>query len=259
MIIVLKNLYPRMIQVKLSGRVGNQMYQYCIARIVAMRNGYNFYIPPKGSSENCGSTEGYHLVDLFPNIDLGVKDAHIERFYEEDHRSQKYDPSILNLPNNTVIRGFFQSDKYYDGFESEIRKWFTVDSIDIGNKCVIHLRGSDYKTHTHWMLPPSYYKSAMEVVIKMDPHLEFLIVTDDIEYCNFHFPNIECVSNNMRTDFGLIYSSKYSIISNSTFSWWAAWLSDKKVTIAPNYWLNYNRPDLGFYPMDIKTNKFTYV
>jgi hypothetical protein len=60
-------------------------------------------------------------------------------------------------------------------------------------------------------------------------------------------------------DFKLMYNSKYCILSNSTFSWWSSWLTEKEISIAPNNWLNYNNPELGFHPIDIKTDKFLYV
>ena len=38
-----------------------------------------------------------------------------------------------------------------------------------------------------------------------------------------------------------------------------SWLSNKEISVAPNYWLNHNKPELGFYPIDIKSEKFIYV
>ena len=34
---------------------------------------------------------------------------------------------------------------------------------------------------------------------------------------------------------------------------------EKEKVIAPNNWLNYNKPELGFYPIDIKTDGFIYI
>jgi hypothetical protein len=37
----------------------------------------------------------------------------------------------------------------------------------------------------------------------------------------------------MMVDFKILYFSKYTIITNSSFSWWASWLSnDKEIVIA---------------------------
>ena len=63
----------------------------------------------------------------------------------------------------------------------------------------------------------------------------------------------------MMVDFEILYKSKINIIPNSTFSWWASWLDNKEMVVAPNNWWNYNKPELGFYPVDIKTEEFIYV
>jgi hypothetical protein len=63
----------------------------------------------------------------------------------------------------------------------------------------------------------------------------------------------------MMVDFKILYFSKYTIITNSSFSW-ASWLSnDKEIVVLSNNWFNYNRPQFGFSPVDIKTKKFEYI
>jgi len=125
--------------------------------------------------------------------------------------------------------------------------------------CYIHLRGTDYKNYTHWFLNSDYYYNSIKYVREQNPDISFLIITDDIEESKKIFPNFDCVSNEMMVDFNLLLNSKFLIISNSSFSWWAAWLKDKEVIVAPNNWINYNKPELGFYPKDIKTNEFYYI
>jgi len=39
----------------------------------------------------------------------------------------------------------------------------------------------------------------------------------------------------------LMQKCKYHIIPNSTFSWWGAWLSEPKLVVAPQHWLNPDR------------------
>ena len=257
-----------MIEGKLTGRMGNQMFQYSITRTIAEKNGFNFYIPPYGDPTICASTEGHHLSNFFPNMNLGKKDGDVVYRYVEDHTSQKYDPNIFNLPDFTFVSGFFQTDKYYRDYEDNVKSWFKVEMdsetssiinrYDIDKYCFIHLRGSDYKNHTHWFLTKDYYQSSMDR-INEEYDVKFVIITDDIEISKEWFPEIDAISNEMMVDFKLIYYSKYCIISNSTFSWWASWLSNKKISIAPNNWLNHNKPEDGFYPVDIKSDKFIYV
>jgi hypothetical protein len=99
----------------------------------------------------------------------------------------------------------------------------------------------------------------MDYIRNIKPDIKFLIVTDDIDESKKLFPDIDCVSHDMITDFSILLNSRYLIITNSTFSWWAAWLKNKDIVVSPNNWLNYNKPELGFFPVDIKTESFIYL
>lgn len=254
-----------MISVLLNGRLGNQMFQYAICRIVAEKNKYNFYIPEKGSD----STEGVHIKNYFPKLELGKKDGEIKHRFVEDHSIQTFDRSIFEIEDFTEIWGFYQSPKYFENYEKKIRKWFnpglTEETKKILTKynpskyCFIHVRGSDYKNHGHWFLGKDYYDKAMNFMRSKKKDISFVFITDDIKEPSKWYPDIDCMQNNMMIDFELFYHSKYLIIPSSTFSWWPAWLNPKKIVVAPNNWLNYNKPELGFYPVDIKTKEFEYI
>lgn len=258
-------LLKNMIQCRLNGRMGNQMFQYAICRSIAEKNGYNFFIPGIGHPDVSPSTEGHHILNFFPDINMGIEDGVIRNRYIEDHTVQRFDERLLSVPDFTHINGFFQTEKYHD--RDKVRTWFNVEIDNItksildkyNNHCFIHLRGTDYKNHTHWFLSKDYYQNAMDKALSINPNISFVIITDDIQISKEMFPDIDCIINDMMVDFRLIYFSKYSIISNSTFSWWASWLGNKDFVIAPDNWLNHNKPDLGFYPVDIKTNGFIYI
>lgn len=254
-----------MISISLKGRLGNQIFQYTICRLIAHINGYNFYIPEKGEP----STEGTHLKNFFENLNLGLKDGDIKFHIYEDISQQSYTPNIIKLPDYTHLNGFYQCPKYFEGYENLIRSWFTLtlndesknilEKYNINKYCYIHIRASDYKFHNHWYLKQDYYQKSMDFIKNKFPNISFVIITDDIDDSKELFPDVDCISSDMKTDFLLLLNSKYTIISNSTFSWWAAWLKEKEMVIAPNYWLNNNKPELGFYPVDIKTKEFIYL
>lgn len=255
-----------MISVYLNGRLGNQLFQYSLCRLISYKNGYKYHIPRIGEP----STEKQHISNYFENLDLGIElENNIQNIYREDHTVQEYNPNLFKIKDNTKLWGFFQSSKYFEDDVDLIRSWFSIKKTDycdfIINKypkeeyCYIHLRGTDYKNHSHWCLNKDYYENSMKYVKDLYPNLSFLIVTDDLNMCSEFFPNVPAVSNDMLTDFYVLTNAKYLIISNSSFSWWAAWLKDKDLIMSPNNWLNYNKPELGFYPKDIKTKNFTYI
>jgi hypothetical protein len=111
----------------------------------------------------------------------------------------------------------------------------------------------------NWLLPKEYYETAINKIKDLNNSLKFLVITDDVELASLCFNGIDIISNDIMVDFNLLYMSKFCIIPNSSFSWWAAWLSDKEKIIAPLGWINYNKQDGTFWPSDIKTNKFFYV
>lgn len=253
-----------MITIELIGRLGNQMFQYAVCRTVAEKNGYQFYIPVDKNNH------GQNISDYF-DIDMGSNNGVIVNRFTEDHTRQQFNPQIFNIPDNTAIWGFYQTDKYFIDNESNVRKWFNVEMDKVSQSvickypvdeyCYIHFRGTDYK---NWdsgtrFLPKKYFGDAINLVKNKNNDIKFVVITDDIEGAKDYFQEYDIISNDMMTDFKLLYYSKYCIIPNSTFSWWAAWLSDKVITVAPNNWLNYQMPHLGFYPVDIKVEKFKYV
>jgi hypothetical protein len=254
-----------MISIQLSGRLGNQMFQYAVCRTVAEKKGYDFHISKDLNNH------GQNISNYF-DLNMGV-DSNITNYtYSEDHTRQTYNPEIFNIPDNTLIWGYYQTDKYISDNNEMVKKWFSIGMDDTTNDiiknypvdefCYIHFRGTDYKDWDsgNMFLPFKYFTDAMNKIRSIKSDIKFIVVTDDIEMAKVYFTYCVIISNDMMVDFKLLYFSKYTIITNSSFSWWAAWLSDdKKLVIAPNNWFNYNRPQLGFNPVDIKTNKFEYV
>ena len=86
----------------------------------------------------------------------------------------------------------------------------------------------------------------------------FLIFSDtnqDIEWCkeNLDIKNAVYIHNEDLIDFKMMQFSDHNIISNSSFSWWAAWLNNnpQKRIISPKvenwfgpYYAHYNMNDL---------------
>jgi hypothetical protein len=183
---------------------------------------------------------------------------------------QKFNPDVFNIPDKTLLAGFFQTDKYFLENQNDVKKWFNIvndektnyilEKFPVEEFCYIHFRGTDYKDWDGGVrfLPKKYYDEAIIKIREIKSDIKLLFITDDINMCKEYFDGYDIISNDMFVDFKLLYNSKYCIISNSTFSWWACWLSEK-ITIAPYKWLNYNLNTEIWYPYDIKTEKFIYI
>lgn len=174
------------------------------------------------------------------------------------------------------LYGYFQSEKYFKHCEKEIRKMFaaphkvaekikwTYQTVLNKNTCAIHIRRGDYLklSEYHYNLEIDYYLNAMKAL----PEMHFVCFSDDIEWCAKHIPAHDFIKDDDLMEFHLMSYCKNFIIANSTFSWWASWLSTNKdkIIIAPpkdkwfgqknksknvtdlycNNW-HYQRPELG--------------
>jgi hypothetical protein len=270
-----------MISVYLNGRLGNNLFQYAFCRIASTKQDCNFYIP-KNKEESisfygdCSRKFNKHFE--LPNesnphfwtgeklfeIDFGINDGFISKCIGN--------VSVENVTNGTLLVDFYQSDSYLLEFRNIIlNDWYKfkksvvddsislLDKYNVDEYCYIHLRGRDYKTIPQYFLPIDYYIQGMKKIKEIVPNIKFLVITDDIEQSKIMFPDSEVISNTTEIDFYLLSKSKYKIIPNSSFSWWASWLSqENKMTIAPNNWFNYNS-GAEFSPNGIKTSFFNYI
>ena len=231
----------KMISIEMSGRggrLGNQLFQYAVCKSVALKNGYEYHIP----RDFLGRSQ------LRLNCDLGVDNKVVTNVFYQ--KSEDIHHEIFNISDNTLISGFFQSDFYFKDIEGIIKNDFKLEydqksedilkKYDVDDYCYIHLRGGDYK-EIDWVLPKEYYDHAKNNILENKKDIKFLFVTDDIEYCKSIYPNEEYISNDEFTDFYILSKCKYMIMSNSSFSWWTAFLNEKyEMIVGPKRWFNYN-------------------
>ena len=71
--------------------------------------------------------------------------------------------------------------------------------------------------------------------------MKFIIITDDVNNAGRFIGNYPCYHFDVGMDFFIVNQAQYSILSASTFSWWASWLNTKsKLIIGPKYWSRHN-------------------
>ena len=173
------------------------------------------------------------------------------------------------------IYGNFENYKYFDDIKDVLRLDFkciekssdeniaTCDFIKSTESVCLHIRRGDYLDPKWAMLNVctfDYYTNAMEHVYSNNPNVKFFVFSnthDDIEWIKNNYPfdpkyNIEYVdlSNSDYQELELMKNCKHFIMSNSTFSWWAAYLSEnsKKIVVMPEIWTKKEETDCsGFY------------
>jgi len=93
---------------------------------------------------------------------------------------------------------------------------------------------------------PQYFYDALNLMSQKIENPHFFIFSDDITWVKnkMNLDKFNVVYENEGSPvwekLRLMYSCKHFIISNSTFSWWAQYLSrnDDKIVISPKSWFN---------------------
>ena len=112
----------------------------------------------------------------------------------------------------------------------------------------LNVRRTDFINNPeHNVLDIEYYKKAIEVFKNLIGNdFELFIFSDDLDWCkkNFLFFNkVSYVEHDVagKKFYNYLYlmtKFKYFIIPNSSFAWWAAWISQEqdKIILAPKKW-----------------------
>lgn len=157
----------------------------------------------------------------------------------------------------TYVRvGFFQSERFFNekdflknvkiksNFLNEAKN-FIKNIPESYTKIFIHVRRGDYLTEVYnnkkgINLPLNYYNKAIELISKKVTNPYYIILSDDNEFVDISFDklNHKAISgNSFATDLAIMTICDGGIISNSSYSWWGAFLmNNRKIVIMPKYW-----------------------
>ncbi|WP_418417346.1 alpha-1,2-fucosyltransferase [Blautia sp.] len=176
--------------------------------------------------------------------------------------------TILSEAKEKFVFGCFQSESNFRPISKIIKNEFTIKTpasientkmlkyIAESNSVCLHIRRGDY-LESKWknlqVCTYEYYNRAINEILKCESDPVFFVFSnthEDLEWIkkNYHFTNyVNCkkikfvyvdLSNPDYEELRLMQNCKHLIISNSTFSWWAAYLApnkDKKVLV-PERW-----------------------
>lgn len=168
-------------------------------------------------------------------------------------------------PRHIDILGYRQSDRYWAPHATSlVRDVFSVDALrctNVRNLCAtqglkidsciaVHVRRGDYVKleHIFGVCTTEYYRCAVAHVLadSVERPTQVLFVSDDLDYCRKTFGGTllpggtffsPCTSE--EDDWLLLRLAKHRVLSNSSFSWWAAYLADADmgITVAPSPWI----------------------
>ena len=184
--------------------------------------------------------------------------------YADTHILEKdfpYDKDIASRKTSAYFDGYWQTEKYFSDCKEFIRRDFSFHDEEVlrrhvqyeevlnSNSVSIHIRRGDYVKNPKYrkrlyVCKLEYYKNAMKFLAERFENLTFYIASDDHEWVKHNFALSKQVrlieSENALSDFYIMSRCRHNIISNSSFSWWAAWLNpnESKQVLAPDIWFN---------------------
>jgi hypothetical protein len=221
-----------MIEVRYKGRLGNNMFQYCLGRILAEELGFGLVAESlPGFPNTRQKIDGLLIQD--PLQILTEYKINWDRIRTD--RSQR----------RIVVDDWFQRYEYYRPWRQKIQQWLAIDPAvrrtDIEPEAVVHVRRTDYLDHG-WALPFSYYDEALEIL--MSHRGKIWIVTDDRHDYPFLWKFSKWkpkVFDGTPLETMLFMSrARHLVISQSTFSWWPIFLGEVERIIWPV-------PDFGIW------------
>ncbi len=175
-----------------------------------------------------------------------------------------YIDNRLNKCNPIYLEGYFQSEKYFYKYKDyiksifdpyqfeELEKYPNIDLIRKKNTVCISVKiEHNVGSNMYSVCGVDYWKKAIELIVEevKDPY--FFICSDNVEYVleNLIDPTkfeYTCQSMDFPVHISLsaMAMSKHFIIGNTTFGWWAQYLSDyeNKIVVAPSRWMAIDMP-----------------
>lgn len=223
----------------LAGRLGNNLFM--IAHAYAKGLEFNKQVVV------CRSQLIHEGIDYSTNICSKLE------FVDEINDNRNYNLEVPSNDKHTLYSGYYQNEECFNKYSEAVKSLFGPP-IDFINRIhteipvifqkkvtVINVRRGDYLIYSdyHPVMGVDYIQQA----IKLIPNTEhYLIASDDIEWCKQHLSlgdNVTFLEGyKSHEQLWVLSMCPNFIISNSSFSWWAAYLSrhTDKVVIAPETW-----------------------
>lgn len=216
---------------KQYGRLGNNLFQKAAAIGYAMKHGIEYNICPWYTKNTINYGHPYYIKE--------AGHQYQELYFHEELRYSRI-----------MLDGYWQSVHYFAHCREEVLKAFGYPWELKEGSCSIHVRRGDYLKYPdkHPVVSMEYIKEAIytvncnnEMACPKAAPLKFMVFSDDIPWCIDHFSSLPYhfhYSIDQTPEEDLIDGSccEHNIISNSSFSWWQAWLNQNpnKVVISPS-------------------------
>jgi hypothetical protein len=277
------------IVVHLTGGLGNEMFQYATGRALAARQGAELVLDPSWFEGRGGGEVGFIRRYELGCFDLDVRvapvdevarfprsriEAGVRRVLPRGRRPMlrvvEEPPlgalltEIVEAPDNTYIRGYWQNPSYFADAEPLLRHDFSFkrEAVERGAETArqieastlptlaVHVRRGTYLSDPGirerlGALGEDYYRRAVDIVSGDVGDVRVFVFSDDPVWCRARLALAHDTTviggekDTWPTIMHLMSLCDHNVIANSSFSWWGAWLNANpdKIVVAPRPWL----------------------
>lgn len=256
------------ITIELSGGLGNQLFQLSAAMVISEKTNRQFKLDPlnlKLSVLPGVQRRSLSIGNLLrPNEMHSARTALCQRIVTPKSRCLReegpLDDVIARIGNSTErVFGYFQRYGVAEQVHPEIiarLRHAAIAGVNVQNgaeeRIAIHMRRGDYlkmKTRKfHGLIDRDYFVSAVRHISSVTGIRSVVIVSDNLEeayavlFGLLSSEGFSVIPHNQQSewnDLGILANSAAVVMSNSSFSWWGAYLAYKQhnaVVVAPSPW-----------------------
>jgi len=210
-----------MISVELAGGLGNQLFQICNGIALSKKYHTNLSFPNYQvnidviKNQHSQNAPEYHdtIFQNLTNLNVVLED----QISYDQLQFNYYDIELTSA--NYLIKGYYQSEKFFQEFDDDIKKYFKLNEFielykNTDNNACVHVRRGDYshQQHNHPILPKYYYDKAVESI----DYDRLFVVSNDIEWCrsNLDYDRMEFVEEKDYKCLYLMSQCRSHIIAN---------------------------------------------
>lgn len=213
-----------MIQVRLKGGLGNQMFQYAFGMARAAQLGTSLKLDCSALLDRSRGKDFVYRdldLDIFSSEpDFGINPALLRKFYKiksssisrlvkkhaargltmEKEKHFHVDQRLIESPtDNALYDGWWQSERYFSNINSQIREAFKFkesilpeakvlyEEICNSNSVCLNVRRTDFlTTPTLNATNLEYFLKSAERMAGLIENPHFFIFSDDIDWCKTH-------------------------------------------------------------------------
>ena len=233
------------IHLQCLGLLCNNLTQYTLARLLAQELGFALHVSHSPVKPRTNVPEFLQLLDRFADAPLDIpgegfqqpvdQSAHLEHGFDGYHFDFQHMVADTRA-RRIELQGYFERYAYFKPYKEQIRQWYATEPFDAGydihpEDIVLHIRRADFVVHGR-AIDLGFYTRLLNSLsfrqlyicgIGLDAEVRRVFAPYEPRY----------VHGNTVDDFCFIKGFNRIVQSQSTYAWWAGFLSEAEEIHAP--------------------------